>query len=89
MQLSGEFDDSRMGEAVRLVGMTLRIAHYSPSLVPGYEHLPTIHVAGQSDGASIMGQPRHIHGTVGVVADGSVRWTLVSATLYVTGAVRV
>lgn len=81
MQLSGEFDDSRMGEAVRLVGMTLRVERYSPSLVPGYEHLPTIHVVGQSDGASIMGPPRRIHGTVGVIADGSVRWMLVSAAL--------
>ncbi|KAL1942277.1 hypothetical protein VTO73DRAFT_6341 [Trametes versicolor] len=77
--LSGEFDDSRMGEAVRLVGMTLRVERYSPSLVPGYEHLPTIHVVGQSDGASIMGPPRRIHGTVGVIADGSVRWMLFSS----------
>ncbi|KAI0822108.1 hypothetical protein BC628DRAFT_1390972 [Trametes gibbosa] len=77
--LSGEFDDSRMGEAVRLAGMSIRISGYSPSQVPGYEHLPTIHVVGESDGASSLGHPRRIHGTVGVIADGSVRWILFSA----------
>ncbi|KAI0631740.1 hypothetical protein C8Q77DRAFT_1159486 [Trametes polyzona] len=79
MQLSGEFDDSRMGEAVRIVGMTLRAQSYSPAEVPGYEHLPTIHVVGQSAGASSGGPPRRIHGTVGVIADGSVRWNLFSS----------
>ncbi|KAH9850419.1 hypothetical protein C2E23DRAFT_735138 [Lenzites betulinus] len=76
--LSGEFDDSRMGEAVRLAGMSIRIKRYSPSQVPAYAHLPTIHVVGESDGASSLGHPRRIHGTVGVIADGSVRWNLAS-----------
>ncbi|KAH9896003.1 hypothetical protein C8Q73DRAFT_690466 [Cubamyces lactineus] len=74
--LSGEFEDPNLAEAVRVIAMQLRIASYSPSEVPGYEHLPTIHVVGQTTGASLVGHRRNIHGTVGVVADGSVRWTL-------------
>ncbi|KAI0641699.1 hypothetical protein C8Q79DRAFT_919143 [Trametes meyenii] len=74
--LSGEFDDPSLGEAVRVISMNLRAESYSPCTVPGYEHLPTIHVEGRTSGASATGQPRRIHGTVGVIADGSVRWSL-------------
>ncbi|KAI0367862.1 hypothetical protein BV20DRAFT_949233 [Pilatotrama ljubarskyi] len=74
--LSGEFEDPHLAEAVRIIAMHLRVASYSRCTVPGYEHLPTIHVVGETAGASITGQPRRIRGTVGVIADGSVRWTL-------------
>ncbi|KAI0667551.1 hypothetical protein C8Q78DRAFT_1053852 [Trametes maxima] len=77
--LSGEFDDPSLGEAVRVISMNLRAESYSPCTVPGYEHLPTIHVEGRTSGASASGQPRRIHGTVGVIADGSVRWSLFSS----------
>ncbi|KAI8976350.1 hypothetical protein BD414DRAFT_524606 [Trametes punicea] len=75
-QLSGEFEDPHLAEAVRIVAMRLRVKSYSPSNVAGYEHLPTIHVVGETTGASIAGQPRQLRGTVGVIADGSVRWNL-------------
>ncbi|KAI9065682.1 hypothetical protein FKP32DRAFT_1567364 [Trametes sanguinea] len=78
--LSGEFDDPHLAEAVRIIAMRLRIKSYSRSDVPGYEHLPTIHVVGETTGASISGQPRRIHGTVGMIADGSVRWNLQYST---------
>ncbi|CDO77836.1 hypothetical protein BN946_scf184714.g11 [Trametes cinnabarina] len=75
-QLSGEFEDPHLAEAVRIIAMRLRVKSYSRCTVPGYEHLPTIHVVGETSGASISGQPRRIHGTVGIIADGSVRWNL-------------
>ncbi|KAI0357174.1 hypothetical protein OH77DRAFT_1451415 [Trametes cingulata] len=74
--LSGEFEDPHLAEAVRIIAMHLRVASYSRCAVPGYEHLPNIHVVGETTGASITGQPRRIKGTVGIIADGSVRWTL-------------
>lgn len=64
-----------------IVPVTMKIVGYSPSVVPGYEHLPTIHVEGESGGAlwDLEQDTRRNHGTVSVVADGSVRWTMVSA----------
>ncbi len=58
--------------------MRLRIKSYSKAEVPEYAHLPTIHFVGETTGATIHGQPRSLHGTVSVIADGSVRWVLVS-----------
>ena len=58
--------------------MRLRIKSYSKSEIPEHAHLPTIHFVGETTGATIHGQPRSIHGTVSVIADGSVRWVLVS-----------
>lgn len=75
-QLSGEFEDPHLAEAVRIISMRLRVHSYSPSRVPGYAHLPTIHVEGDTAG-SMPGNPRRMEGTVSVIADGSVRWTLV------------
>ena len=62
--------------------MRLRIESYSQSDIPEYAHLPTIHVAGETTGASLHGQPRKMRGTVSVIADGSVRWTLVSSKAF-------
>ena len=61
--------------------MRLRIKSYSKSEIPEYAHLPTIHFVGETTGATIHGQPRSIHGTVSVIADGSVRWVLVSSVV--------
>ncbi|KAI0739862.1 hypothetical protein C8Q80DRAFT_1274893 [Daedaleopsis nitida] len=77
--LSGEYPESpHLSEAVRVISMNLRIKSYSPSDMPGYTHLPTINIEGETTGASISGQPRRMHGTVSVIADGSVRWTTYS-----------
>ncbi|TBU44823.1 hypothetical protein BD309DRAFT_891729 [Dichomitus squalens] len=76
--LSGEFEDPHLQEAVRIISMRLRIKSYSKSEVREYAHLPTIHVVGETTGASLHGQPRRMRGTVSVIADGSVRWTLYS-----------
>ncbi|KAI1786099.1 hypothetical protein LXA43DRAFT_1035086 [Ganoderma leucocontextum] len=76
--LSGEFEDPHLQEAVRIVSMRLRIKSYSMSGVPEYAHLPTIHFVGETTGATIHGQPRSLRGTVSVIADGSVRWALYS-----------
>ncbi|RPD52545.1 hypothetical protein L226DRAFT_541096 [Lentinus tigrinus ALCF2SS1-7] len=76
--LSGEFEDPHLSEAVRIIAMRLRIQSYSPCTVPGYEHLPTIHVIGETVRGAVSGRPRKMHGTVSIVADGSVRWNLYS-----------
>ena len=81
LQLSGEFEDPHLQEAVRIISMRLRIKSYSKSEVPGYAHLPTIHFVGETTGATMHGQPRSLHGTVSVIGDGSVRWVLVSPVL--------
>ena len=57
--------------------MRLRIKSYSPCDVPGYTHLPTIHITGETLGSAIP--TRKIHGTVSMIGDGSVRWTTVRA----------
>ncbi|GBE85484.1 hypothetical protein SCP_0800010 [Sparassis crispa] len=75
--LSTEFSDN-ISEAVRIVPMRLRVASRSPCLVPGYADRPTLHVEGETSGSSPSGHVRRLHGTVGVVADGSVRWCLYS-----------
>ncbi|PIL32502.1 hypothetical protein GSI_05205 [Ganoderma sinense ZZ0214-1] len=77
--LSGEFEDPHLQEAVRIISMRLRIKSYSKSEIPEYAHLPTIHFVGETTGATIHGQPRSLHGTVSVIADGSVRWVLYSS----------
>lgn len=58
--------------------MRLRIASYSPCPIPGYAHRPTIHVTGETAGPAGSGSIRKMKGTVGVIADGSIRWNLVS-----------
>ncbi|TFK81218.1 hypothetical protein K466DRAFT_591391 [Polyporus arcularius HHB13444] len=67
-----------LSEAVRIIPMRLRIKSYSPCTIPGYEHLPTIHVVGETLRELMPGRPRKMHGTVSIIADGSVRWTLYS-----------
>lgn len=77
-QLSGEFEDPHLQEAVRIVSMRLHITSYSPAAVKEYAHLPTIHIEGETVGSGANVRHRSMHGTVSVVADGSVRWQIVS-----------
>ncbi len=64
--------------------MRLRIKSYSPCTIPGYEHLPTIHVVGETLRELMPGRPRKMHGTVSIIADGSVRLTLVCASTIIS-----
>ncbi|KAH9938773.1 uncharacterized protein BXZ73DRAFT_44464 [Epithele typhae] len=77
-QRSGEFEDPRLQEAVRIITMRLRVKSYSPADNPDFAHLPNIHVEGETLG-SLPGPPRQMEGTVSVIADGSVRWQLYSS----------
>ncbi|KAH9946734.1 hypothetical protein B0H21DRAFT_387623 [Amylocystis lapponica] len=77
--LSSQFNDPRLQEAVRIVPMRLRAAWYSQSPVPAFAERPTIHVEGETSGSAAGGNTRTLRGTVNVVSDGSVRWTLYTA----------
>ncbi|KAI0706085.1 hypothetical protein BC835DRAFT_1312131 [Cytidiella melzeri] len=68
-------------EAVLIVPQVLKVVSYSPASVPGYEHLPTIHFEGQLGGAlwDLEEDTRRTHGTVSVIADGSIRWSSYSS----------
>lgn len=79
------FDTSYLEEAWVIVPVSLRITGYSPSPIPAYPNRPTIHVEGEMGGAGWEGDVnladediRRVHGTVSVLADGSVRWSIVS-----------
>ena len=61
--------------------MRLRIKSYSPCRIPGCEQFPEIHVVGETLPGVIPGRPRRMHGTVSMIADGSVRWNLVSSAI--------
>lgn len=67
-------------EEMVVVPLMVRIAGYEPSTVPGYECYPTIVVEGEMGGGSWEFDHGHrrIYGTVGIIADGSVRWSLVN-----------
>ncbi|KAI0095063.1 hypothetical protein BDY19DRAFT_916086 [Irpex rosettiformis] len=68
-------------EVVLIVPLTMKITGYSPSVIPGYEHLPDIRFEGEMGGAlwDLEQDIRRIHGTVSVIADGSIRWSTYSS----------
>ncbi|KAF8326735.1 hypothetical protein F5887DRAFT_1137747 [Amanita rubescens] len=83
-----------VNEAIRLFPITLRITGYSPP--PPHEsadpnaliwHLPVIHFSGESKLAeeSTGTQPpiRKLKGTVKMIGDGAVLWTMASTSSYV------
>ena len=67
-----------MQEAVRIIPMRLRIVGYTPSEVASFPDRPTIHVEGETAGPAGSSTTRKVHGSVMMIADGSVRWMLVS-----------
>ncbi|KAI0942299.1 hypothetical protein AcW1_002963 [Taiwanofungus camphoratus] len=80
------FDDRFLEEAMIIVPLRLRAVGYEPCTVPGYSDRPTIKVEGEMGGAGWTGVPdgvgediRRLHGTVGMIADGSVRWSIYSS----------
>lgn len=68
-----------------MIPMTIRITGYSQSALPPgstTRPLPTIHVEGESIGSDrSLHDVRKVKGTVGMIGDGAIRWSLVSCTL--------
>jgi hypothetical protein len=68
--------EAGLGEAIRVVPMRVRIVSYSPG-PKAWPHRPTIHVEGEQGGPLGSSEIRHVHGTVGMTADGEIRYNLV------------
>ncbi|KAI0357274.1 hypothetical protein OH77DRAFT_1399499 [Trametes cingulata] len=84
----GGFDNPALSEAWIIVPLSLRITGYSPSPLPQHAARPTIHVSGSMGGAGWQGSGnvppadedvRRVHGSVSMLADGCVRWSLTSS----------
>ncbi|KAI9062526.1 hypothetical protein FKP32DRAFT_800490 [Trametes sanguinea] len=76
-------------EAWIIVPLSLRITGYSACPIPEYADRPTIHVEGEMGGAEWLEEAadaglvpdpdvRRVHGTVSMLADGNVRWSITS-----------
>jgi hypothetical protein len=79
-------------ETIRIFPMNLRVARYSPPprAPPGADpraliwRLPVIHVVGDSRGTDTdENSGRVVEGTVRMIADGAVRWSMVRGTISV------
>ncbi|KAH9840524.1 uncharacterized protein C8Q71DRAFT_721069 [Rhodofomes roseus] len=75
--LSSDFNDPDLTEAVRIVPMRLRVASYGPPPVPAFPDRPTLHIEGETAANGATGTVRRLQGTVSVVKDGSVHWRIV------------
>ncbi|KAI0739991.1 hypothetical protein C8Q80DRAFT_1357624 [Daedaleopsis nitida] len=82
----GAFVDADLEEAWIIVPMSLKIISYSAPTLGAYPDRPTIHVKGEMGGGGWVGNIeandediRQIHGTVSMLPDGSVRWSLTSS----------
>jgi hypothetical protein len=85
-QLAPEkFVEDSTQEACRMIPMSIRITGYSKSPIPPDSAicpLPTIHVEGESIGSDrSLRDVRKVKGTVGMIGDGAIRWSLVSCML--------
>ncbi|KAF7792001.1 hypothetical protein EIP86_003028 [Pleurotus ostreatoroseus] len=58
--------------------MRLRIDSFSPCPIPEYAHRPNINVIGETAGPAGSASVRKIRGTIGMIADGNIRWSLYS-----------
>ena len=74
-----------LDEAWIIVPMSLRITGYGSPAVAAYPDRPTILIAGEMGGAGWVGNVsgneedvRRVHGSVSMLPDGSVRWSMVS-----------
>ncbi|RDX40069.1 hypothetical protein OH76DRAFT_1413201 [Lentinus brumalis] len=81
----GDFIDSTLDEAWIIVPLSLQITGYSAPSIAAYPDRPTIHVKGEMGGAGWVGSVeandddvRHCHGTVSMLPDGNVRWSITS-----------
>lgn len=79
MQRRG-FKSANFDEATLIVPLTIRIVGYSPCPIAGFEHRPTIHIEGEMGGSGWLdnADARSINGTVGMIGDGTIRWSIVS-----------
>ncbi|KAH9896104.1 hypothetical protein C8Q73DRAFT_466138 [Cubamyces lactineus] len=74
------YDDPDLDEAWIIVPLSLRITGYSPSPIARYADRPTIHVEGEMGGGNWEDDEedvRRVHGTVSMLEDGHVRWSIV------------
>ncbi|KAG1782130.1 hypothetical protein EV702DRAFT_508189 [Suillus placidus] len=78
----GRFLEDGIREACRIIPLTIRITGYSESPIPPgrtTRPLPTIHVEGESIGSDrSLDDLRKVTGTVSIIADGAIRWSMVS-----------
>ncbi|RPD53811.1 hypothetical protein L226DRAFT_516813 [Lentinus tigrinus ALCF2SS1-7] len=81
----GDFIDPRLDEAWIIVPLSMQITGYSAPSVAAYPDRPTIHIKGEMGGAGWVGSVdvndedvRHCHGTVSMLPDGNVRWSVTS-----------
>ncbi|KAI0814774.1 hypothetical protein BC629DRAFT_1719942 [Irpex lacteus] len=65
----------------KIIPLTMKITGYAPSTILGHERTPDIYFEGEMGGAlwDLEHDTRRIHGTVSVIADGSVRWSTYSS----------
>lgn len=77
VQLSSDFNDPELTEAVRVVPMRLRAAGFAPPANPRFPDRPTIIVEGETAANAVTGVVRRLEGTVAVVSDGSIYWRIV------------
>ncbi|KAJ6626829.1 hypothetical protein B0H10DRAFT_458510 [Mycena sp. CBHHK59/15] len=82
------FSTDDLQETIRIFPMTLRVARYSvpPHPPPGADptaliwRLPVIHVEGETRGTDTdEASARVCEGTVRIIGDGAVRWSLTSS----------
>ncbi|KAF8063621.1 hypothetical protein FPV67DRAFT_255019 [Lyophyllum atratum] len=85
------YNGDDMGETTRFFPMTLRVAGYSkppkpdPSICESDSlvwKLPVIHVEGESKGSDLENDSqmvRNVQGTVRMVKDGAIRWSMTSS----------
>nr|GAT43682.1 predicted protein [Mycena chlorophos] len=84
------FSQDHISETTRIFPMTLRVARYEPPPRPPHGadpndliwRLPIIHVVGESRGTDMdIDLRRVIEGTVRMVGDGAVRWSMTSGDM--------
>ncbi|KZT64676.1 hypothetical protein DAEQUDRAFT_769469 [Daedalea quercina L-15889] len=75
--LSSDFNDPELTEAVRIVPMRLRVAGYAPPAVPAFPDKPTLLVEGETAADAHSGVRRRLRGSVRAVKDGSIHWQIV------------
>ncbi|KAI0086832.1 hypothetical protein BDY19DRAFT_1092838, partial [Irpex rosettiformis] len=74
--LISDFPDALIHEAHRIVRTLIRVVSYSPCSIPKYRHRPDIHVVADVTSQHGGGPMRKMKGTVGMIADGSIRWSM-------------
>ncbi|KAI0781685.1 hypothetical protein BC629DRAFT_1289608 [Irpex lacteus] len=72
------FPDVLIREANRIVPTEIHIESYSPCSIPKYRHRPDIHVVATVTSQHGVGPIRRMKGTVGMIGDGNIRWSMYS-----------